>query len=77
MEVKAKDLRTQTKRLLDTVARGEEVVITYRGKPRARLVPVEEGPFEPAAADLFGMWRDHEATEDVASYIDRLRKGRF
>lgn len=78
MEVTAKALRTQTKRLLETVARGEEVIITYRGKPRAKLVAVEaEPPCEPAATELFGMWRDHEASKDVLAYLDRLREGRF
>ena len=32
MKATAKDLRFHSKELLDTVNRGEEVVITYRGK---------------------------------------------
>jgi len=42
MKATAKDLRFHSKELLDTVRRGEEVLITYRGKPCAKLVPVED-----------------------------------
>ena len=65
------------RRLLDTVTRGEEVVITYRGKPCAKLVPFSEGIRTAEKNDLFGMWKDHEATQDVDGYVRNLRKGRF
>ncbi|MEF8943556.1 MAG: type II toxin-antitoxin system prevent-host-death family antitoxin, partial [Desulfohalobiaceae bacterium] len=38
MHTTAKDLRFFSKEILDTVSRGEEVIITYRGKPCAKLV---------------------------------------
>ncbi len=38
----AKDLRFFSKELLDTVSRGEEVIITFRSKPCARIVPYQE-----------------------------------
>jgi hypothetical protein len=65
MNATAKDLRFHSKELLDTVTRGEEVVITYRGKPCAEK------------NELFGIWKDHEATQDVDGYVRKLRKGRF
>lgn len=75
MRATAKDLRFNVKELLDTVTRGEEVIITYRGKPRARLVPFEE---ESGGEDeLFGIWADHSQSEDVNAYVSTLRKGRF
>jgi prevent-host-death family protein len=75
MRATAKDLRFNVKELLDTVTRGEEVIITYRGKPRARLIPFEE---ESGGEDeLFGIWADHSQSEDVNAYISTLRKGRF
>lgn len=74
MKATAKDLRFHTKRLLEAVERGEEVVITYRGEPRARLVPVDPARRKrPPRARLFGMWSDREDVEDVASYLDGLR----
>jgi len=42
MKATAQDLRFHSKKLLDTVKRGEEVVITFRGKPCAKLIPYRE-----------------------------------
>ena len=42
MHATAKDLRFNSKILLDVVSRGEEVIITYRGKPCAKLIPLNE-----------------------------------
>jgi prevent-host-death family protein len=78
MRATAKDLRIHGKRLLEAVERGEEVVITYRGEPRARLVPVERPPRIPHRdTGLFGMWRDHAEADDVGEFVDRLRRPRF
>ena len=75
MQATAKDLRFNVKELLDTVTRGEEVIITYRGKPRAKLIPFED---ETGGEDeLFGIWADHVQSEDVNEYMQTIRKGRF
>lgn len=42
-EVGAFEAKNKLSTLLDLVASGEEVVITRRGKPVARLVPAEVG----------------------------------
>jgi prevent-host-death family protein len=78
MKATAKDLRIHAKRLLDAVERGEEVLITYRGEPRARLIPAgtPEGK-ERRPTSLFGLWKDRPETSDVESYLDHLRQGRF
>ncbi len=71
MKATAKDLRFRSKELLNAVARGQEVVITYRGKPCAKLVPLTQasrGKMEESP--LFGMWKDHEETQEVEEYID-------
>lgn len=75
MQATAKDLRFNVKELLDTVARGEEVIITYRGKPQAKLVPFDEEVEDED--ELFGIWTDHPESEDVNAYVRSLRKGRF
>ena len=78
MQATAKDLRFHSKELLNTVSRGEEVVITYRGKPCAKLVPIDDEEETTAQPnDLFGIWKDNVQTEDVESYIRTVRKGRF
>lgn len=76
MKATAKDLRFHTKELIDTVSRGEEVVITFRGKPCAKLVPYTTNEQENVAKGLFGMWRNNDAVQDVDAYIRDLRKGR-
>ncbi len=79
MKATAKDLRVHSKGLLDAVSRGEDVVITFRGKPCARLVPYEN-TVQPMALDnkdeLFGIWADRVDISSVDEYVQNLRKGR-
>lgn len=79
MKATAKDLRFHSRELLDTVSRGEEVVITYRGKPCAKLVPYEEenNVKKGEKDDLFGIWKDYDEIQNVNEYVRNLRKGRF
>ncbi len=77
MKASAKDLRFNSKELLDTVARGEEVVITFRGKPCAKLVPYDEDNRLNTAHELFGIWKDNDMVQNVDDYVRGLRKGRF
>ena len=80
MEVTAKNLRSRVGDLLECLDRGETVTITYRGKPRAKLVSIEpEG--ETASRDAgvfpaFGMWKDRDDMTDVDAHVRQLRKGR-
>ena len=79
MKATAKDLRFKSKELLNTVNRGEEVVITYRGKPCAKLVPYAKAKFNKLKGknEFFGIWKDHDETANVDEYIRKIRKGRF
>ncbi len=77
MKATAKDLRFHTRELIETVSHGEEVVITFRGKPCAKLVPLENEKRNASKHQAFGMWKDHEKTADVDAYVGNLRKGRF
>ena len=77
MKATAKDLRFHSKELIDSVTRGEEVIITFRGKPCAKLVPYRELKNKNEENELFGMWKDNDITEDVDAYVRNLRKGRF
>ncbi len=76
MEATAKDLRFHSKELIETVSRGEEVVITYRGKPCAKLVPYHEQKTKSKKHHLFGIWKDNDSTKNVDEYVRELRKGR-
>jgi prevent-host-death family protein len=79
MEASIKDLRLHTKGLIAAIDRGERIVITHRGKPRAQLVPMaddapkrEEAERNPA----FGLWADLRAGESVDEQVRRLREPR-
>ena len=75
MQATAKDLRFHAKELLETVTRGEEIVITYRGKACAKLVPIGKETLEED--DLFGIWKNDEKSANVEQYVRKIRKGRF
>jgi len=77
MKATAKDLRFQSRELLNTVSRGEEVVITYRGKPCAKLVPYHKKGQKIEKDELFGIWKEREDIENVDKYVRNLRKGRL
>ncbi len=80
MTVSTKELRTRTREIMEAMKRGEEVTITYRGRPVAKIVPVRGKKEQvPGEADdpLFGMWEDNPAAEDVEGFIDEVRGGRF
>jgi antitoxin (DNA-binding transcriptional repressor) of toxin-antitoxin stability system len=53
------------------------VVVTFRGKPCAKLVPFNKAERGSRNNEAFGMWRDHDLVEDVNGYVRILRKGRF
>ena len=76
MKTTAKDLRFHTKELLHTASRGEEIVITYRGRECAKLVPFEDKGGKQAENELFGIWKDYAAAGDIEGYVRQLRKGR-
>ena len=77
MKATAKDLRFYSKELLETVKRGEEVIITYRGKPCAKLIEFEKPKQTKKGNELFGIWKDNDKVKNVENYVRNLRKGRF
>ena len=79
MEITAKQLRIQPGRIISQVENGQEITITYRGKPRAKLIPIgDRKKIKPDDTDieLFGMWKDRKDMENVEEYVRSLRKGR-
>lgn len=75
MKTTAKYLRFHTKEVLEAAARGEEVVVTWRGKPCARVVGLEKQRVRDDSRNpAFGMWRDRDI--DVQETVDRLRETR-
>jgi len=77
MKATAKDLRFHSKELIDSVNRGEEVVITFRGKPCTKLVLYQEIKKQAGKNELFGIWKDNNIVQNVDEYVRNLRKERF
>ena len=73
-EVASRELRNNTRALLDRVAGGEKVVITVDGRPRARLVPVDHRPQWMPRARFIREVLTHQAdpalADDLASPAD-------
>jgi prevent-host-death family protein len=77
MRASAKDLRSKSHKILEAVSRGEEVVITYRGNARAKIIRYSKSKDTRAEKHaLFGVWADNPLVADVDRYIRDLRKGR-
>ncbi|MGD2127009.1 MAG: type II toxin-antitoxin system prevent-host-death family antitoxin [Desulfobacteraceae bacterium] len=81
MKASAKDLRYKTKEIIAALERGEEVILTYRGEEKAKIIPVSKkrakGYDRGEENSLFGIWRDNEKVADVDAYLDEIRGGRF
>lgn len=75
----AKDLRVKTKALLNAIERGEEIIVTHRGKACARIIPAGKPKARKKSLrknPLFGIWHDHKGVKNVAAYMDNIRRGR-
>ena len=76
MQATSKDLRFHTKEILDAAVRGEEVIITFHGKPYAKIVPIAKAKHGDKQNDFCGMWKDRKDIENVNDYIRKIRKRR-
>jgi len=73
MLVTAKDLRFNISMLFKVLSKGEDITITYRGKPKAKLISYDENN-EEKDSTIFGMWSDKNI--EVEDFIRDLRRGR-
>ena len=76
MEISADGLRSRMAEVLACLDRGESVTVTWRGKPRARLVGIEPA-HEDGVSPAFGMWKGRADMADVVTQVRRLRNERF
>ena len=75
------EARTHLSQVLERVEKGEEIVITRRGRPVARLVPVSVRPDAGAVAAVFARMRERArhhkvAPFDGAEWKDYVEEGR-
>jgi len=76
MEVTTKELRIQPGKIIDQVSIGQEITVTYRGKPVVKIIPFKSETAENENSSIFGMWEKHEKDESVEEKVRDLRKGR-
>jgi len=79
MEVSTKQLRIQPGKIITQVNKGLNVIITYRGKACAKIIPLKEreiANIEDTEDELFGIWKNRKDLENVEKIIRNMRKGR-
>lgn len=77
MKASIVDLRYRMKEVLKAVDRGETVTVLYRGKEKARLVPIGPPKNGSIRSDpAFGMWRQRKDMQKPAQWVEKLRRGR-
>ncbi|MEO8595047.1 MAG: hypothetical protein ABI759_17135 [Candidatus Solibacter sp.] len=73
------DLRYRMKSVLRAIDRGETVTVLYRGKEKAKLMPIQDTGADQAKTKdqpLFGLWKDREDLDNPAAYLRQLRQAR-
>ena len=79
MEISMKQLRVEPGRIISQVSNGREITITYRGKPRAKIIPIVNRKIivsDDSEIELFGIWKDRKDIENVEQFVRNIRKGR-
>ena len=74
MTVTAKDLRFNISMLFDVLSKGEDILITYRGKAKAKLISYNDPMEEEKSDAIFGMWKDRDVDADMM--VRNMRQGR-
>jgi antitoxin (DNA-binding transcriptional repressor) of toxin-antitoxin stability system len=73
------DLRYRMKDVLRAIDRGETVTVLYRGKEKARLVPIPAKSSLSKASDhpACGMWAGREDLADPPAFVRKIRQNRI
>lgn len=74
MTATAKDLRFNISMLFDVLSKGEDITITYRGKPKAKLSPFKDAMQNEKSSEMFGILKDE--TQSVDAVLRAMRQGR-
>jgi len=76
MEVTTKELRIQPGKIIEQVSVGQEIIVTYRGKPLAKIIPFQSKMKDSEESSIFGMWKNHDNIVTIENHVRDLRKGR-
>ncbi len=76
--VTAKELHIRTADILHSIQNGEDVLVTFRGVPRARITPVKSKVKKSKKTlPAIGMWKDRPDLSDPSAYVTSIRESRF
>ncbi|MFA5878703.1 MAG: type II toxin-antitoxin system prevent-host-death family antitoxin [Candidatus Margulisiibacteriota bacterium] len=78
MEISAKELRIHPGKIIEQVKHGFDIILTFRGKRLAKIVPFDQEQILPEqnTDEIFGLWENHELNVTVDAQVRRIRKGR-
>jgi antitoxin (DNA-binding transcriptional repressor) of toxin-antitoxin stability system len=67
------------KHVLKAIERGETIIVLYRGKPIARILPLDRKRTDVNLLmhPAYGMWKDRKDLRDVSGYVRKLRQARL
>jgi len=71
-EVASRELRNETRALLDRVADGERITVTVNGRPVAELAPIAERPRWVGRGRFVSDVLDHQADSGLAADLASL-----
>lgn len=76
MTTSVTELRTSARAIWAVINRGDTVVISYRGKPYAKIVPLDLEADAAQSDSLFGVWKDNQKVDSVEDFIRDVRRVR-
>jgi prevent-host-death family protein len=79
MEITAELLKIEPEWVISEINRGQEITITWHGKPSAKIIPIknrENSIIDESDGELFGIWKNKKDIEDVDQYVRNMRKWR-
>ena len=79
MVITTKQLRLEPGKIMSQVSNGQEITVTYRGKPRAKIIPINTRRIPVSQEpdnELFGIWKDRKDMANVEQFVRSIRKGR-
>jgi prevent-host-death family protein len=78
MQVSTKQLRVQPGKIISMVNNGQDVTVTYRGKPSVKIIPIRRTANVndlKSEDELFGLWENRDIG-NIDEYVRNMRKGR-
>jgi len=80
MKASIVDLRYRMKDVLRAIDRGDTVTVLYRGKEKAKLVPIADARKRRMKVEdhpFCGMWSNREDLGDPGAYVRKIRRPRL